>query len=118
MEGFQSVRVVKGDFGQPGSRAEHTYKALGRSIVVKEEVLVSEPCKRFESFVSHPTIDTGVKTVFEDWGNQTKVSCYVEVDIKSRPLKLIRKLIVKYTENRTKNDWKKLKRIVERQQKA
>ncbi|MCP4438146.1 MAG: hypothetical protein GY810_04310 [Aureispira sp.] len=118
LQGFQSVRVTKGEFGQPGARAEHTYRALGRSIVMNERVLVSEPCKRFESFVSNPAIDTGVKTMFEDLGEKTKVKCYVEVDIKSRPLKLIKKLIVKYSAERSKNDWKKLKSIVERKQKS
>lgn len=116
LQGFQSVRVLKGEFGQPGARAEHTYKALGRSIVMNERVLVSEPCKQFESFVTNSAIDTGVKTFFEDLGDKTKVKCYVEVDIKSRPLKLIRKLIVKYSAERSKNDWLKLKDIVERKQ--
>lgn len=116
LQGFQSVRVIKGEFGQPGARAEHTYRALGRSIIMNERVLVSEPCKEFGSFVSNPAIDTDVKTFFEDLGESTKVKCHVEVNIKSRPLKLIRKLIVKYSAERSKNDWLKLKDIVERKQ--
>lgn len=90
---LQKFEVVRGNLNEAGAIARLHFNKNGRHYIMEDELLETEPGRRYRSRVSGQGLVAEVETLLEETGNGTQITLKWEGRGKSFPLNLMLHLL-------------------------